>query len=473
MSDLTQSYNEFAAALPEGLHVEALRHVLRQDGQEDLTFGLWYPSRGQRRLTALIHRFVFPQEGDRRVHGNVAFNPQYFERALQIAMDCGAGLFLLHSHLGPGWQGLSKDDINAEAGRAGAVQTATGLPFVGLTAGTDGSLSARFWKRVRPHTYEPAWCASVRVAGQRLQMTFHPRLRPVPVTAEEQERTVGVWGSKGHADINRLRIAIVGVGSVGSLASEALARQGVEEMIHIDFDRLEKRNRDRVIGAYSRDVGRLKVDIAADHAQRSSTAGQLRVDRVAFSVVEADGFRAALDADVIVCCVDRPWPRRVLNHIAYAHVIPVINGGILVRHRGERIIGADWHVHTVGPHRHCLECWEAFDPGDVALEMEGKLDDPTYLKQLDPNHPIHRHENVFAFSMNVASWQILHLAALLIGPIHNFGDQCFHFVGGNYDQSVDHGCKPKCLYAPIVATGDSTRQVTGFDHAAAKSRIKP
>lgn len=472
MSDMLQNYSEFAAAWPESLHEEALRHVLRSDRQEDLTFGLWYPSQGERRITALIAGLVLPEEGDRQVHGNVSFNPQYFTRALQVAMDKGAGLFLLHSHLGPGWQGLSKVDINAEAGNAGAVQGATGLPFVGLTAGTDGAWSARFWRRIRPRTYEPAWCSAVRVVGNRLQMTYHPILRPIPLAGEEQERTIGVWGSKGHADINRLRVAVVGLGSVGSLVCEALARQGLEYLILIDFDRIEKRNLDRIAGATRRDLGRLKVDVAADHAQRCSTAERLQIDRVAYSVVEAEGYRAALDADVIFCCVDRPRPRRVLNHISYGHVLPVLNGGILVRLRGERFLGADWHVHTVGPGRRCLECWEAYDPGDVSLEMEGKLDDPSYLKQLDPSHPLLRHENVFPFSMNVASWLKMHLAAMVIGPIHNSGDQCIHFVGGNYEQMEDTGCKPNCLFPPIIATGDSTRMVTGLDHAAAKSRLR-
>ena len=54
---------------------------------------------------------------------------------------------MLHSHLGPGWQDVSEDDVVAERGRAALALAGTELPLVGLTLGTDGAWSARFWPR--------------------------------------------------------------------------------------------------------------------------------------------------------------------------------------------------------------------------------------------------------------------------------------------------------------------------------------
>lgn len=70
----------------------------------------------------------------------------------------------------------------------------------------------------------------------------------------------------------------------------------------------------------------------------------------------------------------------MLNHIAYAHLIPVIDGGIAVRFRNGRFAGAEWQAQAVGPGKACLECLEAFDGGDVDTERNGLLDDPTYMK---------------------------------------------------------------------------------------------
>ncbi|PYS43826.1 MAG: hypothetical protein DMG13_34850 [Acidobacteria bacterium] len=459
-----------SAALTEVLNESALKHLLRVDHQEDLCFALWTLSQGITRRTALLHTLILPNDGERRVHGNASFTSEYFTRALGIAIQRRSGLALLHSHVGPGWQGLSHDDHRAEGSNAPAVQAATALPFVGLTVGTDGSWSARFWDRVGPRLYEPSWASAVRIVGQQLQATFHPELAAVPPPGLQLSRSIGVWGREGQAKIARLTLGIVGLGSVGSIVCEALARMGVTRLILIDYDRIQIINLDRTLGADHHDIGRLKVDVAADNALRGSTAKRLRVDRCASSIVENDGYRAALDCDVIFSCVDRPWARRILNHIAFAHLIPVIDGGILVRVRGEAFIGADWHVRTSGPGRRCLECWKAFDPSLVGIERDGLLDDPTYLAQLDKDHILLRHENVFPFSLHVASLQVLQLQALLLGPVHNIGDQNYHAATGTMDRTEDSGCEDHCPYPGLTATSDTVVYPGGKDIGAAKVR---
>ena len=119
---------EFNVAIPEPINVGLLHHLIKNDDEEDLVFALWYPSIGARRLTALLHTPIYPTEGDRQRHGNVSFNPQYFERVCELAVQGGAGIAFMHSHPVPGWQEMSRDEIRAEQKLAGAVMGLTDLP---------------------------------------------------------------------------------------------------------------------------------------------------------------------------------------------------------------------------------------------------------------------------------------------------------------------------------------------------------
>ncbi len=129
----------YSAALPSDVHARTAAHLLRGDRQEDLCFALWFPSQGCDRSTALVQDVILPKPGERRVHGNASFEPQFLERAIGTALAANAGLAFLHSHLGPGWQGMSREDVVAEERLAPSVAGATGLPLVGLTLGTDGA----------------------------------------------------------------------------------------------------------------------------------------------------------------------------------------------------------------------------------------------------------------------------------------------------------------------------------------------
>lgn len=438
----------------------ARTHLLREDGQEDLCFALWYPSRGQHRMTALIQRLILPGEkGDRNVHRNASFEPVYFERALTEAARTRAGLALLHSHpRGRGWQDTSDDDIAAEQGNAGAVFGATGLPFVGLTLAGNETWSARFWERTAPRTYPCAWCATVRIVGNRLSLNYNETMIPRPLTTGEQIRTVSAWGEDCQADLVRLRVGIVGAGSVGGMIAEALARTGIENIVPIDFDRIEQHNLDRLQYAKRADIGGLKVEVLAEHLRAGATAARFTVDPVVAAVYEEGGFRAALDCDVLFSCVDRPWGRYVLNLIAYAHLIPVIDGGIEVRTNSlGKLAAADWRAHTATIGRPCLKCLGQYDPGFVQTEREGLLDDPTYIAGLPKDHPLKTRENVFAFSMSCASLQVLQMLALALAPLGrpNPGAQRYRFVGGSMETPEFGTCHKECFFPQLIAYGDA------------------
>ena len=164
-----------------------------------------------------------------------------------------------------------------------------------------------------------------------------------------------------------------------------------------------------------------------------------------------------MDCDIVFSCVDRPWGRQALNLIAYAHLIPVVDGGIAVRtNRYGKLAAADWRAHVATPGRPCLECLGQYDAAHVQMERLGQLDDPVYLAGLDPARLVRAGQNVSAFSMACASLQLLQMLALVLVPLgqSNPGAQVYHFVGHKLDVDPTTRCRPECLFAKIVADGD-------------------
>jgi hypothetical protein len=454
--------HELAVAMTGDLDAELREHFAHEGIQEDLTFVVWRPSFGSSRMSFVLDRALLPDEEERVLDGNVSFTSDYLSRAL-ATLEPGTGLALIHSHLGPGWQGMSEDDIVAERDRlAGAVAGRSGLPLLGMTWGTDGTWSARAWGRTAPFTYERVEIPIVRVAASnQLSLSFHPKLRPQPAELPAQVATLSVWGAAAQADIARARVGLVGLGSVGSLVAEGLSRMGVSDIVLIDHDHIELRNLDRTLHADLADVKEqtLKVDVAARNVAYSYTAASIKVNKVSMSLLTREGIEAALDCDVLICCVDRPWPRWILNAIAYAHLIPVVDGGIFARTTPEgRPLHIDWRIHTIGPGRACLVCLGALLRSDVGLDRDGLLDDPDYIAGLSATERERfNRRNVFPFSLAVAGHQLLHLAGMIAGStrISGIGPQHYRAYPGEMTVAPSVPCDDDCEINAILASAQS------------------
>jgi hypothetical protein len=456
---------ELAVAMTGELDTQLQQHFAHEGLQEDLTFAIWRPSFGHRRMSFILAHALLPDEDERILEGNVSFTSDYLSRAL-ASLEAGTGLALIHSHLGPGWQGMSRDDIVAERDRlAGAVGGRTALPLLGMTWGTDGTWSARAWGRDAPFTYERVEIPVVRVvAGDHLALSFHPALRPEPAELPEQEATLSVWGAAAQADIARARIGIIGLGSVGSIVAEGLARIGVSDLVLIDHDRIELRNLDRTLHSSRADVsaGEFKVHISVRGIDVSHTAANLDIAKLPKSLLTRAGVEAALDCDAIICCVDRPWPRWILNAIAYAHLIPVVDGGIFARMTPTgRPLHIDWRIHTVGPGRACMVCLGALLRSDVGLDRDGLLDNPDYIAGLtDAERERYSRRNVFPFSLAVAAHEILHMAGMIANSsrVSGIGPQHYLAYPGEMKAEPTAGCAEGCDVAALTASALSLEE---------------
>jgi hypothetical protein len=479
----SSSARVLSVALTGELDGRLAAHLDRPDGQEDLTFALYRWSRGQNRDTALLVDLVLPEGGERFVHGNASFTGSYFLRAARVAATGDCGLALMHTHPGATtWQGLSRDDHDAEAGHAVQAQLLTDQPLLGLTYGSgNGTYSARLWPvhdAAAGLAPSPVWAHTVRSVGSAITVSHNPAFAHVSSVNARTVRTVHAWGRPVHESLTRLKVGVIGAGSVAQQVAEGLASTGFTDITVMDFDTVEEHNLDRLLHATAADLGRAKVTVLADALSRDAVADTFTVTPSEYSVVETDGWLAALDCDVLFSCVDRPWPRFALNVAAYAHLIPVIDGGVAVDIRGgdsddPYLRGAEWRAHLVAPGRKCLECLGQYDPADVNLERAGLLDDPRYISSLPTDHHLRRRENVFAFSMACAAAELLELFRAVAHPggIPDIGATLTHWTTATTERDTSD-CSPSCpFHGVLLAAGDSAPvQVTGSHPAAEGTR---
>lgn len=139
---------------------------------------------------------------------------------------------------------------------------------------------------------------------------------------ERYSRNEGLFGQRGQVTIAETRVAIVGLGGLGSHVAQQLGYLGVRSYALIDFDHVTESSLNRLIGATDADISTrtLKIDVA----ERVITAIQpnATIAKVGGPLTEQAAVAALTDADVVFGCVDRDIHRLDLTEIAARHAKP-------------------------------------------------------------------------------------------------------------------------------------------------------
>jgi len=76
------------------------------------------------------------------------------------------------------------------------------------------------------------------------------------------DRTAALIGETGVQTLRQKKVAVFGLGGVGSFAAEALARAGIGSLLLVDKDVIEETNLNRQLYALHSTVGKPKVEVA-------------------------------------------------------------------------------------------------------------------------------------------------------------------------------------------------------------------
>nr|WP_295159829.1 tRNA threonylcarbamoyladenosine dehydratase [uncultured Methanobrevibacter sp.] len=81
---------------------------------------------------------------------------------------------------------------------------------------------------------------------------------------EKFSRTEMLIGNDGMEKLSDAKVAVFGLGGVGSFVCEGLARSGIGNFVLIDFDKVDESNINRQLIATVDTIGRHKVDVMAE-----------------------------------------------------------------------------------------------------------------------------------------------------------------------------------------------------------------
>ena len=148
-------------------------------------------------------------------------------------------------------------------------------------------------------------------------------------TAPDLERRFAgvarLFGEAGYTRLRAARVAVVGVGGVGSWAAEALARSGVGAITLIDLDHIAESNTNRQIHALGDAYGRSKVQAMAERiAAIDPSCAVVPVEEF----VDADNAaRLVAGHDLVLDCIDQVSAKAALIAACRAQLVAVVTCG--------------------------------------------------------------------------------------------------------------------------------------------------
>ena len=116
-------------------------------------------------------------------------------------------------------------------------------------------------------------------------------------------RTTQLLGVQKMDKIKQARVAVFGLGAVGSFALEALARTGVGNLAIIDFDTVDASNINRQLLALNSTIDEKKADLALERVKDINPECNIKIYN-SFVNAQSLGDLLYQDIDVVVDAID-------------------------------------------------------------------------------------------------------------------------------------------------------------------------
>lgn len=144
---------------------------------------------------------------------------------------------------------------------------------------------------------------------------------------ERYDRQIMIFGKDGQEKLKNSKVAVVGVGGLGSPVAYYLAAAGIGTLLLIDEQEPELSNLNRQILHWEEDVGKNPKPLSAKWKLERFNS-DIRIETFVGRLTRGNIEDALKGVDVIVDCLDNFETRFILDDYAQRRRIPLVHGAV-------------------------------------------------------------------------------------------------------------------------------------------------
>lgn len=380
----------WSLVIPAGMYERLRQHLFPGDGDEHGAVIAAGMATGTDGAVRLLSRDLFlAADGQDYVPGQRGYRmltAEFIRKRIKYCRDQKLVYLAIHNHGGHNSVCFSGDDLRSHERGYPALLDITGSLPVGALVFAPDAVAADIWLPGGART--PITHATIVGASRRV-------LRSAPVSETfarhaKYDRQARLFGDAGQAILGRAKIAIIGLGGVGSIIAELSAHLGVGKFVLIDPDRFELTNHPRVVGATRWDAlpcllrpvlpvwarrgmssfATRKTLIAARVIRRPNP--DARINIINRNVADPEAARALLDCDYIFLAADTATARLIFNQVVNQYLIPGVQIGSKISTDKETgdISNVFSIVRPASSEHGCLWCNELINPAHLQEEAQ-------------------------------------------------------------------------------------------------------
>lgn len=250
-------------------------------------------------------------------------------------------------------------------------QFAENRPFASLIFGRDSQDRFIFSGRVK---YRGRWIAvqSLHTVGTALLQREESALRKKKSLPHEKGTTPrldDLLGDSGAKRLRSARIGVVGTSGTGSPAVHLLLREGIGELVLIDFDHFEPSNLERLHGSEWKHLQSKPLKVELMRAMARAINPSCHVTAIVGNILDEKVIDELLRCDLIFGCMDTFHGRVVLGDLASHYLLPSIDMGVSVDGEGGKVKAQILEMVFNAPQLPCPHCDQRINTQQLAVEL--------------------------------------------------------------------------------------------------------